>query len=74
MVPGYDNLVGVWQGAQPFVELSNLMKLPKLLVRLVALLRTDFPDSKIDFFISYLCQVATSGEVTGMYEYVAVRN
>ena len=43
MVPGYDNLVGVWQGAQPFVELSNLMKLPKLLVRLVAFVEDRLP-------------------------------
>ena len=43
MVPGYDNLVGVWQGAQPFVELSNLMKLPKLLVRLVAFIEERLP-------------------------------
>ena len=57
MVPGYDNLVRVWQGAQPFVELSNLMKLPKIFVRLVAL-RTDFQIDKEFFFTS--CAAARS--------------
>ena len=48
MVPGNDNLVGVWQGAQPFVELSNLMRnCQNYRLDLWHSLRTDFPDTRI---------------------------